>query len=68
MIRCYVLISDDIWSKLYFRSIPRIRLLFKADDPDTYAMRLKFAVQFRKEVENNIRFVLIILRTLPHYV
>ncbi|CAB3221174.1 unnamed protein product [Arctia plantaginis] len=37
-------------------SIPRIRLLFKADDPDTYAMRLKFAVEFRKEVENNIRF------------
>ena len=30
--------------------------MFKADDPDTFAERIKFAVQFRKEVENNLRY------------
>ncbi|XP_050357868.1 dynein axonemal heavy chain 1-like [Nymphalis io] len=55
-------------SKRYF-NIPRIRLMFKADDPDTFAERVKFAVNLRKEVENNFRFYLyldcLILDGLP---
>ncbi|KAH9632514.1 hypothetical protein HF086_015399 [Spodoptera exigua] len=35
--------------------IPRVRLMFKADDPETFAQRVKFAVDLRKEVENNLR-------------
>ncbi|CAH0718440.1 unnamed protein product, partial [Brenthis ino] len=50
-------------------NIPRIRLMFKADDPDTFAERVKFAVNLRKEVENNLRFYLyldcLILDGLP---
>jgi hypothetical protein len=42
---------------IYFCSIPRIRLMFKADDPETFAQRVKFAVDLRREVENNLRFV-----------
>lgn len=29
--------------------------MFKADDPETFAQRVKFAVDLRKEVENNLR-------------
>ncbi|CAK1542459.1 unnamed protein product [Leptosia nina] len=32
--------------------------MFKADDPETFAERVKFAVDLRKEVENNLRFYL----------
>ncbi|XP_037871312.1 dynein axonemal heavy chain 1 isoform X2 [Bombyx mori] len=39
-------------------NIPRIRLMFKADDPETFARRVKFAVDLRREVENNLRFYL----------
>ncbi|XP_045521817.1 dynein axonemal heavy chain 1-like [Pieris brassicae] len=39
-------------------NIPRIRLMFKADDPETFARRVKFAVDLRNEVENNLRFYL----------
>ncbi|KAJ8728552.1 hypothetical protein PYW07_006248 [Mythimna separata] len=39
-------------------TVPRIRLMFKADDPDTFAQRVKFAIDLRKEVENNLRFYL----------
>ncbi|XP_052749829.1 dynein axonemal heavy chain 1-like isoform X2 [Galleria mellonella] len=39
-------------------NIPRIRLMFKADDPETFAQRVKFAVDLRREVENNLRFYL----------
>ncbi|XP_075982332.1 dynein axonemal heavy chain 1-like [Anticarsia gemmatalis] len=39
-------------------AVPRIRLMFKADDPETFAMRVKFAVDLRREVENNLRFYL----------
>ncbi|CAB3241783.1 unnamed protein product [Arctia plantaginis] len=50
--------------------IPRIRLMFKADDPETFAMRIKFAVDFRKEIENNLRFYLyldcLMLNALPN--
>ncbi|XP_045539469.1 dynein axonemal heavy chain 1 [Papilio machaon] len=50
-------------------NIPRIRLMFKADDPETFAQRVKFAIDFRNEVENNIRFYLyldcLILHGLP---
>ncbi|XP_041969812.1 dynein axonemal heavy chain 1-like [Aricia agestis] len=38
--------------------IPRIRLMFKAEDPETFARRVQFAVQLRDEVENNLRFYL----------
>lgn len=31
--------------------------MFKADDPETFAQRVKFAIDFRKEVENNIRLL-----------
>lgn len=37
--------------------------MFKADDPETFAMRIKFAVDFRKEIENNLRFV-----AIPHLI
>ncbi|CAH2055603.1 unnamed protein product, partial [Iphiclides podalirius] len=50
-------------------NIPRIRLMFKADDPETFAQRVKFAVDLRDEVENNLRFYLyldcLILHGLP---
>ncbi|KAG7304692.1 hypothetical protein JYU34_010038 [Plutella xylostella] len=49
--------------------IPRIRLMFKADDPETFVQRIKFAVDHRNEVENNIRFYLyldcLMLHALP---
>ncbi|CAH0663656.1 unnamed protein product [Spodoptera exigua] len=49
--------------------IPRVRLMFKADDPETFAQRVKFAVDLRKEVENNLRFYLyldcLLLEGLP---
>ncbi|XP_060806154.1 dynein axonemal heavy chain 1-like [Amyelois transitella] len=55
-------------TKRYF-NIPRIRLMFKADDPETFANRVKFAVDLRREVENNLRFYLyldcLILEGLP---
>ncbi|XP_022823491.1 dynein heavy chain 1, axonemal-like [Spodoptera litura] len=50
--------------------IPRVRLMFKADDPETFAQRVKFAVDLRKEVENNLRFYLyldcLLLEGLPN--
>ncbi|CAF4763844.1 unnamed protein product [Pieris macdunnoughi] len=50
-------------------NIPRIRLMFKADDPETFARRVKFAVDLRNEVENNLRFYLyldcLLLNGLP---
>ncbi|XP_050552040.1 dynein axonemal heavy chain 1 isoform X3 [Spodoptera frugiperda] len=57
-------------------TIPRVRLMFKADDPETFAQRVKFAVDLRKEVENNLRFYLyldcLLLEGLPgiprHYI
>ncbi|CAH0397622.1 unnamed protein product [Chilo suppressalis] len=39
-------------------NIPRIRLMFKADDPETFAQRIKFAVDLRRQVENDLRFYL----------
>ncbi|XP_052743009.1 dynein axonemal heavy chain 1-like [Bicyclus anynana] len=55
-------------SKRRFK-IPRIRLMFKADDPETYVERVKFAINLRQEVENNFRFYLyldcLILDALP---
>ncbi|KAF9816548.1 hypothetical protein SFRURICE_010707 [Spodoptera frugiperda] len=43
--------------------------MFKADDPETFAQRVKFAVDLRKEVENNLRFYLyldcLLLEGLP---
>lgn len=36
--------------------VPRIRLMFKADDPETFTQRVKFAIDLRKEVENNLRY------------
>ncbi|KAI8440701.1 hypothetical protein MSG28_009052 [Choristoneura fumiferana] len=39
-------------------NIPRIRLMFKADDPVTFTQRIKFAIDLRNEVENNLRFYL----------
>ncbi|XP_063366022.1 dynein axonemal heavy chain 1-like [Cydia amplana] len=38
--------------------IPRIRLMFKADDPETFVMRVQFAIDLRNEVDNNLRFYL----------
>ncbi|KAF5308293.1 hypothetical protein FQR65_LT06286 [Abscondita terminalis] len=36
--------------------IPRIYLMFKAEDPVIFAERIKFAIDLRNEVENNIRY------------
>ncbi|KOB77796.1 putative dynein, axonemal, heavy polypeptide 1, partial [Operophtera brumata] len=35
-------------------NIPRIRLMFKADDPETFAQRVRFACDLRREIENNL--------------
>ncbi|XP_049878805.1 dynein axonemal heavy chain 1-like [Pectinophora gossypiella] len=73
--------NTDLWeimvldgTKRRFK-IPRIRLMFKADDPENFTQRVKFAVDLRNEVENNLRFYLYLdcllldgLRLMPlHY-
>lgn len=37
--------------------IPRIRLMFKADDPENFTKRIKWAIDMRDECENNLRCV-----------
>ncbi|GLV39944.1 Dynein heavy chain at 36C [Carabus blaptoides fortunei] len=50
----YSVITLDGYLRFY--KIPRIYLMFKAEDPVVFAKRLEFAVKCRKESEQHIRF------------
>ena len=54
-----VKVTDAYWtgSKISVYAVPRIRLLFMAEDPDIFVARVKEAFEMRKKTEALIRLV-----------